>query len=249
MSNSSSVANVGECSPENLEFCGEPTFEFTSPSKICEEGSITIILAVIALSVCFITTHLLYTALCRFNKLHDKPGLTSQGRDWTFANLLERLLVKPFIPTSLENFIATTFFWWLLLTLPMGITRFYDKKWEANAFTQHSMFNLMSQWLGCGTINIRGITYTNTLEGLLPKKSRLIKSFIKFLRKKKREEDEIDMLHSTAEKEQFKQIDYLFTIHLTLGLLWLSVGFFQIFSAKTGWSVSFWCCAENMSCS
>lgn len=74
--------------------------------------------------------------------------------------------------------------------------------------TLQGPLNLISMAFGCKGIDIKSVTYTESLESL----------------------DE------TLPTEYFEMIDSLFTLHLALALVWLAFGGLQIFLAQTGWS-------------
>ena len=133
-----------------------------------------------------------------------KKGIVEGGR----LASLENIFVKPFVPTSIPNFIAVIGVVWFALTVPMAATRYYTKKWSFEMLTLQGPLNLISMAFGCKGIDIKSVTYTESLESL----------------------DE------TLPTEYFEMIDSLFTLHLALALVWLAFGGLLIFLAQTGWS-------------
>jgi hypothetical protein len=225
---------MDKCGPENLHLCGAPPLSFASKEAICEEGSLTVILAILFIGSLFTVKQILYRSVRHEDDskgIFGIPGANAGGKKLT--HLLEETIIKPFIPTTMESFVAFLYFWWFLFTVPMAITRFYEKRWANQALSQQGPFNLLSKALGCNGFDITALPYTESLSELHPAKTRLLPQFLKFLRKKPK-------IHIPSDHEQdhFKEIDFLFTVHLAVGLGWLTFGFLQIFWVHSGWSVS-----------
>ena len=146
---------------------------------------------------------------------------------------MSKSTIEPFTPTTIEAFVARLCFWWFLFTVSMALTRFCKKRLANQALSQQGPFNSLSKALGCNGIDVTALPCTESLSDLHPAKTRLLPRFFKFLRKKPK----IDIA-SDREQDHFKEIDLLFTLHLAIGLGWLTFGFLQIFWVHSGWSVS-----------
>lgn len=222
------MVKLAECSPENLHLCGAPPVSFSfSKEAMCEEGTLTVLFAICFFVILFIAKQWLYRPLLA--RYHQ--GLIKRAA--VKSHMVEEILIKPFIPTTVESYVAFLYFAWFLLTVPMAITRFYEKRWANQALTQQGPFNLLSRAIGCEGFDITALPYTTELSDLHPAKTKLLPSFLKFLRRKKP-----SGIVSDLEQDHFKSIDFLFTLHLAIGLGWLTVGFVQIFWVQNGWSVS-----------
>jgi hypothetical protein len=123
---------------------------------------------------------------------------------------LEDHLITPFVPSSMESYIAILFFVWFVLTIPMGISRFYDGRWTNSLLAQQGPLNLIAYAFGCKTLDIVAIPYAR--QGPAPAGKNPL--------------------------DYSDDIDWYFTLHLCAGISWLTLGSLQIFLARSGWSVS-----------
>ncbi|KAL3942072.1 MAG: hypothetical protein SGBAC_003668 [Bacillariaceae sp.] len=223
---------------------GEPPFSFASKETICKDGSLTVIFVILFFATVFVTKQILYRRhqadLAKRNqKIHGIVKEYGEGgslREW-FAHEMEEIFIKPFIPTSLEDMITTLYICWFLFTITMAVTRFYKEQWANEAFAQHGPFNFMSWSIGCETMNITALSYTNKLPDLLPAANRpgLFRTFLKFKGRKRLTAADGQR---ALEKDYFEVIDWHFTIHLMFASVWLTVGFLQIVWTRTGWSMN-----------
>ena len=249
------IDNLNACGDEPFSF-------FNSKEAMCSDGSITVVLVIVFFLIIFVSKQILYKFRQRILREKEKdlqaqsrargpkhrltivglvrdPESEDDGTGGTKISLgekigymLEELFVKPFIPTSIEDMITTMFICWFLLTIPMAVTRFYEERWMNQAFAQQGPFNFVSWAMGCETVDISALPYTQRLSDLLSGQ-RLFSGFAKFRRRNK-----AVLTQMEQEKDYFKTIDWYFTIHLMFGLTWLTVGCLQIVWARTGWSVS-----------
>lgn len=100
----------------------------------------------------------------------------------------------------------------------MAFTRYYEMKWAHDIFALQGPFNVASWFLGCGSISLQAIPYTEHLENIPPR-----------------------VLPVTPlippDLGRWERIDIFLSWHLTMAVLWLLFGFVQIFRAKDGeWS-------------
>jgi hypothetical protein len=172
---------------------------------LCEEGALTAVIAMGFFSFIFLGR----VALHRGNKREEKKmGLTNKSL--TKDHWLEDHLITPFVPSSMESYIAILFFVWFVLTIPMGISRFYEGRWTNSLLAQQGPLNLIAYAFGCKTLDIVAIPYA--LQGPAPAGKNPL--------------------------DYSDDIDWYFTLHLCAGISWLTLGSLQIFLARSGWSVS-----------
>lgn len=216
---------MSTCTKDNLELCGDPPLSLSfSPEVMCKEGSLTIFLALVTLVI---------IVLARYFISHwpgaggIRRGIAGNNAG-VISKTLERVLITPFVPNSVETFISLYTFFWFLLTIPMAITRHYENRWALQMFTQHGPLNFLSQSLGCASIDLTATNYTHSFDETHQPKERTLSSILK----------PKPNVGDRLEEDHFEKIDLLFTLHLTFGLLWLTFGFLQIWLARTGWSVS-----------
>jgi hypothetical protein len=169
---------------------------------VCEEGTLTVILAIVFFSFVFAVHLRLHRATKR------RAGLTALTKnhwieDWFFA---------PFVPSSLETFIALIFFAWFAMTVSMVFSRFYEGRWSQQFLAQHGILNAIAHRLGCNGLDFEVIRYPK--QGPPPE------------------------VKGTNSLEYSKDIDFYFGHHVAAGLTWLTLGALQIYLARTGWSVS-----------
>ena len=215
------MAVKAECSNQFPHLCPPADPISFYPGAICEEGSITAILAILFFGSIFTVKHLIHRA----NKRHEGGNITAyagitQRKNGAF-HWLEEAFILPFIPSSVEAFVATVFFCWFMISIPMVTTRYYEKRWATEALVQQGPFNLLSQALGCEGFNTTIGAYSEILPDLHPSNEWLISSFIKHLKNRKPE-------HERTAEDVYKNRDYFFTLHLTFAVLWLMIGFVQV---------------------
>jgi len=229
-----------ECSLLNPKLCSVPPLSITlSPKTLCEEGTFTIILAVIVFAIFFIAMHAVYH-WTEANTDRETRGILPHT-SFRLSKKLEYLFVKPFIPNSVETFITQLASVWFLFTIPMAITRYYEKRWAVEVLAQHGPFNFMVTFvnvlsggsINCNGIDMNAINYTETFDDPVnghdqPEK----RGLLSFLKRKHLQEEDVHLQKHDYEN----RIDYFFTLHLAFAILWLIAGFLQIYLAQTGWS-------------
>jgi len=218
---------VDQCSRENLHLCGSPPLSFTlSPTTMCQEGTLSIYIAIFFFLCVFLFKHFLYHRTADW--LEKFKGIAQPN---SLGGKIERLIIKPFIPNNIETFIVIYSVVWFLLTIQMALTRYYEQRWVLEMLSQHAILNFISWIFGCSTTSVQSVVYTNRLGGDdQPKKKQL--NFLSVINKK----DDDSVVYQEEERRYFDEIDLLFTLHLTFGMLWLCAGFLQIWLAQTGWS-------------
>lgn len=234
------------CAVDNLGACGAPQLSFSSREAICEQGSLSVLLVVIFFGTIFAFKQILYRE--RKRRLADASNGKSkiQGimkdtqQDGSiferFGHAVEEVVIKPFIPTSLESLITTVYICWFSFTITMGVTRFYEKRWSNDVFAQHGMFNFLSWAMGCATIDMKTVPYPPMPEvDSSNRKDGILSTVFAAMKGKKISGD--NAAHA-LEKGHVEMLDRYFTMHLAVGSLWLTVGFVQVVLARTGWSVS-----------
>ncbi|GFH44656.1 predicted protein [Chaetoceros tenuissimus] len=122
---------------------------------MCEQGSLTALLAS--------TTFLLAFGLstwCYRRTLAVEPGKTSalemaqfKEKKGPLIYFIKHHLINPWIPSTTEIFISIYFFLWFCLTITIGVTRFYAKKWTQEVFFQQGPFNYLAfAMFNCSTV-------------------------------------------------------------------------------------------------
>lgn len=176
---------------------------------ICEEGTLTVIIAIVIFFILLLVRLMLHRCTKREQAKTSGLGAT---RQLTTNHWLEDHLVTPFVPSSLESYVAIIFFVWFVLTIPMGISRFYEGRWTQQLLAQQGPLNLIAHAFGCKGLEFVAIQYPLQVED---------KPF-----------------GETNDLKYSEDIDWYFTVHLTGGITWLAAGSLQIFLARSGWSVS-----------
>ena len=243
------AAAEDECSLESLHLCGDPPLSFDSLDGICNDGTLTIIFGILLFVTFFIIKTMVHQKTKMYQTIHTE-GLYDTKDKHTgkpIENWFEDFFLKPFIPSSLEHLFVVLYFLWFVITIPMAFTRYYEKLWAQVAMAQHGPLNLLSMAVGCGTLDMKSIQYTEPLlgDGDLEEKNRTVihpQNIIKFLSRKGRNRHR-EITTSLDEHAHFEEVDWIFTMHLIFGILWLTIGFFQIFLIRKGWSVS--CCLQK----
>mmetsp|Transcript_16141 Transcript_16141/g.34892 ORF Transcript_16141/g.34892 Transcript_16141/m.34892 type:complete len:506 (-) Transcript_16141:436-1953(-) len=213
---------MSTCSKEDLHLCGDPPFSLSfSWSDTCKEGSLSVYLAIFIFAVVFTVRHVLHYfkdvkagGTRNLGIVSHHAMLANAGR-WTkvtrwLSKTLEEIFVKPFIPPSVGWFIFLYFGSWFLITIPMALTRIREKRWAFKMLTLHGLPNSLSSLFGCASVDLTSINYTDALDG-------------------PHQEDEL-------QQDYFKEVDFLFTCHLTLATLWLLIGCVQILLSQPFWS-------------
>jgi len=193
---------------------------------MCQEGSLSIYIAIFFFLFYVLFKHFLYHRTADW--LEKFKGIAQPN---SLGGKIERLIIKPFIPNNIETFIVIYSVVWFLLTIQMAVTRYYEQRWVLEMLSQHAVLNFISWIFGCSTTDVQSVVYTNRLGGDdQPKKKQ--HNFLSVLNKK----DDDSVVYQKEERQYFDEIDLLFTLHLTFGMLWLCAGFLQIWLAQTGWS-------------
>jgi hypothetical protein len=206
-----------------------PLLSFTG--DVCEDGTLTVILAIGIFALLVILKVALSDATVTQETSDGKKVKKSIIKRLAKGSLLEDVFILPFVPSSLETFVLAIYFGWFTMTISMGITRYYEKRWANDVLAQQGPLNVMAGFLGCKGIPIDVIPYalqipeSNTSKGGF--------SFPGFGPKKSSEEAFCDKnpLECSAD------IDFYFGHHLAFGIIWLTFGALQIYLARSGWSV------------
>ncbi len=141
-----------------------PALKLTSWEDMCEGGGGTLIIFILLLLI-FLVIH--YVVLMSGGEpvhnvtspLYDhnfrKANQTNFRR---FMLKLEKLFVLRFVPSQLDSFVMWIFMWHFAITIPMGLTRYYDSRWAHDLITLQGPLNLISYYaFGCGTLNLTAI--------------------------------------------------------------------------------------------
>ncbi|KAL3938615.1 MAG: hypothetical protein SGBAC_006509 [Bacillariaceae sp.] len=238
------------CNVDNLSACGEPPLSFASKEAICEEGSLSVLFVVLFLATIFGTKQLLYRQRkCKIVRgiMNTSTNNTSNTNNGSFMEAIghqvEEIFVKPFVPTSLENMITTIYVVYFMLTITMGATRYFEKHWANDPLAQQGPFNLLSWAFGCESVGVAGLVYTPKMPDLLQTVdsagNATVQGLFQFT-KAKLLQDKPTSTNDSSEaiaKDYYETIDWLFTLHLAMGTVWLTIGCLQIVWTRTGWSI------------
>mmetsp|Transcript_14229 Transcript_14229/g.24177 ORF Transcript_14229/g.24177 Transcript_14229/m.24177 type:complete len:269 (-) Transcript_14229:1019-1825(-) len=197
-----------------------PAIKLTSRDDMCDErGGITFII-LIAILVLYLATryHILISGSVPLKNVtsplydHDKPKQSTFRR---FMLTLEKIFVLPFVPSELDSFVMWMFMWFIAITIPMAVTRYYESRWAHDLITLQGPLNLISYYVfGCGSLDLTAIPYSEVVEEAPPR------------------------FPPPPKSDKWGRIDYFFCYHLGIGIMWLIVGFIQIYKAKAGgWSL------------
>jgi len=181
---------------------------FSSYEAMCkEEGSITAVYAIVIFIFLLLFKLWLREGTTKElarkgetpteRETEEKIVHTSKATDGIF-HYLNKLLILPFVPDSHESLVAMVFFLWFVMTIPMAITRYYEKRWAQELTAQQGILNVISSFAGCKSLNITAIAYTDTISSNPP--------------------DE-------PEKNSPEELDHIFKLHLAAGICWLTFGF------------------------
>eukprot|EP00562_Extubocellulus_spinifer_P002113 CAMPEP_0178489204 /NCGR_PEP_ID=MMETSP0696-20121128/10256_1 /TAXON_ID=265572 /ORGANISM="Extubocellulus spinifer, Strain CCMP396" /LENGTH=492 /DNA_ID=CAMNT_0020116999 /DNA_START=68 /DNA_END=1546 /DNA_ORIENTATION=- len=207
-----------------------------SYDAMCKEGSLTAILAILVLSVLFLFRQLLHISTNRRDRKEtDQCSLLCHPKRDGFLFTIEQTFIAPFVSDSLESFVAVIFFLWFILTVPMGITRYYDKYWAHEMLAQQGPLNLLAHFLGCKGLDMMAMKYTDVVSS--PDEVENSTEGGLFGWKKSPKSVDPGLL-SEPERNSPEELDPYFTAHLIAGLGWLFFGFVQIFWARKGWSTN-----------
>lgn len=141
-----------------------PALKLTSWEDMCEEGGGgTLIIFILLLLIYLVTHHFIF--ISGGEPLHNVTsplyehnlGRTNQSRFRRFMLTFEKRFVLPFVPTQLDSFVMWIFMWHFVITIPMGITRYYEGRWAHDFITLQGPLNLISYAFGCGTLNLTAI--------------------------------------------------------------------------------------------
>ena len=203
-------------------------FNDFSVQGMCEQGSITAVLAVagfvLVIAFCLVLHKKTETVLIKKNdgKPLEEEGIekifkTTKEVDGKVLHTINEYLVLPFVSTDLKSFVMVIYVLWFALTIPMATTRLYKKMWGHELLFQQGPFNVLANMLGCKGLDILAIAYTEEVDDTSP----------------------FEKIDPPPERNSPAELDPWFTFHLMNGLLWLTFGFIQMYWAHRGWSVSF----------
>ena len=86
---------------------------------------------------------------------HVKPNKSALRR---LMVAIERIFVLPFVPVELDSYVMWIFMWFVIITIPMGVTRYYEKKWAHDLITLQGPLNMIAYYVfGCKTLGIEAI--------------------------------------------------------------------------------------------
>ncbi len=143
-----------------------PALKLTSWEDMCEEGGGgTLIIFILLLLIYLVTHHFIF--ISGREPLHNvtsplyehsfgRPN-QNQSRFRRFMLTFEKRFILPFVPTQLDSFVMWIFIWHFVITIPMGITRYYEGRWAHDFITLQGPLNLISYAFGCGTLNLTAI--------------------------------------------------------------------------------------------
>jgi hypothetical protein len=147
---------------------------------------------------------------------HGKPAAKS-SMFLRFMRAMERIFILPFVPAHLDSYVMWIYFWFFAITIPMGITRYYEKRWSHDTITLQGPLNVISYLLGCKSLALEAVRYSENNTGVPPR------------------------FPPPPKSVKYERIDYFFSYHLAFGVTWLTVGFIQIYKARSGG----WCLDEK----
>jgi hypothetical protein len=141
---------------------------------MCETGGSTIIILAIILALYLgLKIHLILRANNAPRPLnrHDMENLprplinNHMGNLSTFRTfvrkymlLIENTFVLPFVPADLPSYVTWIFMWYFAITIPMAVTRYYERKWAHDTITIQGPLNLISYYVfGCKTLNLTAV--------------------------------------------------------------------------------------------
>ena len=191
---------------------------------ICENGAVSIILALAVFA-------LAAGIKIALDNASPPPDVAPKTRRLTKGSWLEDLLVLPFVPTSLENYVLAIYFTWFCFTITMGVTRYYEKRWANDVLAQQGPFNVLAEFLGCKGLDPAVIPY----QWQEPEPTQMRKGFR--LPGTGPKKSALEKICEDNPLECSPDIDFYFSHHLAFGVVWLSFGALQIYMAKSGWSV------------
>lgn len=167
--------------------------------------------------------------LSRFTAAHTKTDeRKSSVRRLVKNSRLEDILVLPFVPTTVEHLVLAIYGAWFAMTITMGVTRYYEKRWGNDVLAQHSLFNIIANFLGCKGLDMMVIPYAYQE----PEPTVRVGGFFR-----KNQKSSLEMLCEKNPLECSSDIDFYFGHHLFFGIVWLSFGAMQIYLSRNGWSV------------
>ena len=140
-----------------------PAINLTSWDDMCvERGGITfLILIAIIIFYLGVRYHILMTGGEFLKKVtsplynHDMPGVSNFRK---FMMTLERIFILPYVPHQLDSMVMWMFMWFIAITIPMAVTRYYDSRWAHDLITLQGPLNLISYYVfGCESLNLTAI--------------------------------------------------------------------------------------------
>lgn len=197
---------------------------FGDYESMCEQGSLTAIVAVFIVTVVVLFRFWLHYRIIDKNEngkhtiaLEETGNGTDEELDRVIPHFLDSKFIVPFVPTSMESFVFILFFLWFVMTITMGMTRYYRQIWAHEFSSQQGPLNVIVGMLTgrCKGLDITAMVYTSELDTPPWTKGHW------------------------AEYTKVRSLDNMDNIlffHLCGGMLWLTVGFMQIYWANNGWS-------------
>ena len=68
------------------------------------------------------------------------------------------MFVLPFVPKEVDSMVMWMFMWFIAITIPMAVTRYYDSRWAHDLITLQGPLNLISYYVfGCESFNLTAI--------------------------------------------------------------------------------------------
>lgn len=204
---------------DEVSFREGPEFSsFTSYQTVCkEEGSISVFIILAFLLAFFLFTYWKNRTTERAELEHppEKPppaigAIYHPLKDPKWYKVY-KIFIRPFAPSTQEDIVGVVFFFWFIMTIPMAITRYYEKRWAQEVTAEQGTLNVISSLMGCKSLNITVIAYTGPIS-----------------------DDPVP----NPERGSGEELDPIFKLHLLGGILWLLFGFLQIFRARSGWSTN-----------
>lgn len=185
---------------------------------LCKDGVVPVLLT-IALGLVVLASGRRIMKAERAEVAHSKR-IAPAGDFWGW---MEDFFIGPFVPTSLEVFAAFLFLWAFSQTVTMAFTRVFDGQWKNQFITQQWVQNFVTSFFGCAPFppnsdgmdgNLTVITYAMDGDTPTDRRGKLKGNPLEFR----------------------EGIDFAIGLHLTFGLLWLTIGGLQVALARYGWS-------------
>ncbi len=136
---------------------------FSWEDMCTERGGITLLILLSGLIFYLgVRYHILIAGANESLKIVTSPLYDQNRRNLTpFRRLMaaiESLCVLPFVPAELDSFVMWIFMWYVAITIPMGITRYYESRWSHDLITLQGPLNLISYYVfGCESLDLEAI--------------------------------------------------------------------------------------------